>query len=314
MAVLRLLPARVWRDDLGGYAACLLVGATLSWLCQTYPTRLPAWAPTAFDWPVFLSCAVAIWCYGRGLARTSGAARPRRWRQACFAVGLVSIYAVLQTHFLYVSQHMFFLNRVQHLVMHHVGPFLVALSCPGRMLDLGAPAPLRRIARDRRLRGMIRAVQHPIPAGILFVGLIWFWLIPAIHFRAMIAPSLYAVMNWSMVVDGLLFWFLVLDPRPKPLAPLSYPMRLLLVFCVQLPQVALGAWIAFVGRNLYPYYDLCGRLLPSIDAQLDQQIGGMIVCFGGGMMSAAAALIVLDAMWRDEMRQHELAAASMEQL
>ena len=120
----------------------------------------------------------------------------------------------------------------------------------------------------------------------------------------MIDPRLYAIMNWSMAVDGVLFWFLVLDPRPKPVVPLSYVTRLLLVFIVQLPQIVAGAVIAFVGRNIYPYYDLCGRLFASVDAGVDQQIGGFVVCFGGGMMSAAAALVILELMWRDEKLQH----------
>ena len=43
-------------------------------------------------------------------------------------------------------------------------------------------------------------------AAVLFVGLIYLWLVPTVHFRAMIDPDLYAVMNWSMViVDGILF-------------------------------------------------------------------------------------------------------------
>ena len=84
-------------------------------------------------------------------------------------------------------------------------------------------------------------LQQPLLAAFLFVGLIYFWLIPPIHFRAMIDWRLYAVMNWSMVLDGLLFWCLVLDPRPKPPARISYGARAALVLGVMFPQIALGA-------------------------------------------------------------------------
>ncbi len=104
---------------------------------------------------------------------------------------------MLLTHFEYIAQHMFFLNRVQHLVMHHLGPFLVALAWPGKPLLRGMPAPLRRLLQSRAVGRLMRVVQYPLVAGLLFVGLIYFWLIPAVHFRAMIDPTLYDVMNWT---------------------------------------------------------------------------------------------------------------------
>ncbi len=291
---------------------CLFAGLMVAWLCQTYPSRLPVWAPTEFSWPTFLCCSGGLWCYGQGLIRTPSKARPSILRQVCFGVGVLSVYAVLQTHFLYFAQHVFFLNRLQHLVMHHIGPFLIAASWPGATLGKGAPQHVLRLTRNRWLSGAIRAVQHPVLASFLFAGLILLWLVPSIHFRAMISPRLYAIMNWSMVLDGLFFWFLVLDPRPQPIVPLSYAVRLLLVFGVQLPQIIAGGVILFTNGDLYAYYDLCGRLFPAIGAQLDQEIGGSIVCFGGGMMSAVAAFFILERMWRDEQQRHAEEAASTE--
>ena len=146
-------------------------------------------------------------------------------------------------------------------------------------------------------------LQQPFLAAFLFVGLVYFWLIPPIHFRAMIDVRLYAVMNWSMVLDGLLFWCLVLDPRPKPPARISYGIRAALAFGVMFPQIVLGAVIAFSRRDLYPYYDLCGRLFPSIGALTDQRIGGIVIWIPPAMMSALAVLLVVN-----NLRLHEEAA------
>ena len=57
--------------------------------------------------------------------------------------GLISIYAVSQTHFDYFSQRKFFVHRIQHRILHHVGPYLLALSRPGRALIAGMPARIR---------------------------------------------------------------------------------------------------------------------------------------------------------------------------
>jgi hypothetical protein len=86
------------------------------------------------------------------------------------------------------------------------------------------------------------------------------WLIPPMHFRAMLDGRLYALMNWSMVLDGLLFWSLVLDRQPKRPARTSYGVRAALALGVIFPQIVLGVIIGFSTRDLYSYYDLCGRL------------------------------------------------------
>ncbi len=198
---------------------------------------------------------------------------------------------------------MFFLNRIQHVVMHHVGPFLIALAWPGTVLRRGMPAFLHPIIDARPLLAVIRVIQQPFLASLLFVGLVALWLIPPVHFRAMIDPQLYAVMNWSMVVDGLLFWSLVLDPRSKPPARVSFGGRIAMTLAVVPPQLLIGAIIAFSTHDIYNFYAWCGRIYPSIDAISDQQLGGANIWIPPAMMSGVALLLVLNAFRLHEERQ-----------
>ena len=220
---------------------------------------------------------------------------------------------MLQTHFDYMAQHMFFLNRIQHVVMHHIGPFLIALGCAGETIGRGMPPRLRRIAESRTAALTIRVLQQPVVAVFLFVGLFYFWLVPPVHFRAMIDPRLYALMNASMVLDGLLFWSLTLDPRPRPPARVSYAARFVLAVVVMFPQIALGAVITFSTHDLFPYYDLCGRLFPSLDALADQQIGGIVI-IPPVMMSVIGALLVVNAFRiheeTSEGKRHDLSSSA----
>ncbi len=288
--------SRFARADIIGLAAILAFGAALSWLCAHHPTTLPPWAPWDFSWVEFLATALGLWWYARGVARCAPDERPSAWRQAAFLLGVAAIYGVLQSRFDYMAQHEFFLNRVQHIFMHHLGPFLIALAWPGAVLKRGMPAPFRRITESRVLIEVVDFVQQPMLAALLFVGLVYLFLIPDVHFRAMIDPRLYAIMNWSMVVDGILFWSLVLDPRPKPPARVGYGVRMVLPFAVMFPQIGLGAYIAFSPGGLYPYYDLCGRLFPSISATYDQHVGGIVAWIPAGMMSAIGFMTVLNAL------------------
>jgi putative membrane protein len=284
----------------GAYGVVLALGGLLFWLSVERPALSPDWTAWDFSWSEYLATALTLFWYCRGLARAPADARPPIWRRAAFMMGILAIYAVLQTRFDYMAQHMFFLNRAQHVVMHHLGPFLVALGWPGAAIREGMPAWARRVADNRRLAALVRFLQRPILAASLFVGLFYFWLIPPIHFRAMLDARLYAVMNWSMVLDGILFWSLVLDPRPKPPARISFGARAALSFAVMFPQILLGAVITFSVRDLYPYYDLCGRLYPSISALNDQHIGGIVCWIPPAMMSVVGILLVLNALRLDE--------------
>jgi putative membrane protein len=289
-------PSGVERAACAGYAAIGALGVILFWLSGHRPSLLPVWAPWSFSWTEYLATALTLLWFFRGLALAPAEARPPIWRRIAFLLGLAAIYAVLQTHFDYMAQHMFFLNRVQHVVMHHLGPFLIALGCAGGTIKRGMPRRVQPITESRVVTSTLRVLQQPALAAFLFVGLFAFWLIPAIHFRAMLDVRLYAVMNWSMVLDGTLFWSLVLDPRPKPPARTSFGVRMTLAFGVMFPQILLGAAITFAQRDLYPYYDLCGRLFPSIGAINDQHIGGIVSWVPPAMMSVAAALLIMNAL------------------
>ena len=300
------MPDGMERGEVALLAAVLGASLLTGWLSRTYPAAMPVWGPWEFSWTQFGAIALALVWYLRGLALTPAAARPNIWRSVAFLIGLAAIYTVLLTHFEYMTQHMFFLNRIQHLVLHHFGPFMVALAWPGAVLLRGMPAPLRRAVTHPALVKLTHWVQQPILAGVLFVGLIYFWLIPSVHFRAMLDPQLYTVMNWSMLIDGLLFWSLVLDPRPSPPARIGFAPRMAVTVLVMFPQILLGSWVTFSATSLYPYYDLCGRLFPSIGALLDQHLGGVILWIPSAMMSAVAFMLTLNNVRCHEDRISEL--------
>lgn len=282
------------RDIDTGTGVLIAVGLGLLILCRRFPAEMPVFAPWDFSLFEFLCTVLPFFWYVRGLAATPAPLRPHIARQVAFVLGVGMIYAVLQTHFVYMSQHMFFLNRAQHLVMHHLGPFLVALAWPGPTIARGMPAALLARLRGRAVQRVLAVVQHPVVAGTLFVGLIALWLEPTVHFYAMVSPLSYDVMNSSMVLDGLLFWFFALDPRPAPLSRSSYATRLITVILVMFPQIIMGASITFSTTALYAYYDLCGRLFPSIGALYDQHLGGLLVWIPSSMMSSAAFMLIMN--------------------
>ena len=284
------------------YVALFAAALVFWWLCADHVTLLPFVAPWDFSWVEFLSAWLAIWWYGRGLAATNRQARPSLGRQIAFFAGVLAFYAVLETHFEYLAEHQFFFNRIQHVILHHFGPLLIALAWPGETLLLAMPRPVRRIVTHPVACQIVRILQQPLLAAILFSGSFFFWLIPSVHFRAMIDPDLYATMNWTMLVEGVLFWCLVLDPRPSPPARTSFAVRATLAVAVMFPQILGGAMITFTKRDLYTFYDLCGRIYPQLGAHVDQVVGGLIVWIPPAMMSVLALVLVLHMLAKAEER------------
>lgn len=252
---------------------------------------LVPWEPSP---TVVLSIATSALLYLRGcrVRRTSVA------RQIAFWSGLALLYAALHTRLDYYAEHAFFVHRIQHLMLHHLGPFLIVLSYPGTTLYAGVPLAWRRRWLRPTLdwapvRKTLDVLLHPAVAAFLFVGLIYFWLIPAVHFDAMLDVRLYRIMNWGMALDGLMFWWLVLDRRPSPPARLAPGVRVLIALAVAVPQILIGAMVTFARHDLYPIYDICGRAFPSISTMTSQLIGGLVLWIPSAMMSVIAALIAL---------------------
>jgi putative membrane protein len=233
-------------------------------------------SPWEFSPVVLFSCvgaAVLFWL-GMRQRRLEGL-RTGFWRTLSFFVGLLMIYAVM-----------------------HLAPFLIALAAPHEILGRGVPLRWRRqillpLWNSFPVRVTYRFVQSPFVAPLLFVGLIYFWLIPSIHFDAMLSDTLYKVMNWSMLLDGLLFWWLMMDNRmPREHRTIRYPVRILILFIVMIVQIVIGAHIALSDSVLYDVYSVCGRAWP-ISPLTDQSIGGLTTWIPAAMMSVIGILLVI---------------------
>lgn len=268
--------------------------------------------PWEFSPTLLISCIAAAVLFGLGMRQRRREGRVTGfWRTLSFYLGLIMIYAVMHTYIDYLSQHMFWVHRVQHLVLHHLAPFLIALAAPHEIIGDGLPQSWRRQLllptwNSWPVRSAYRFVQSPLVAPLLFVGLIYLWLQPSIHFDAMLSETLYKVMNWSMLLDGLLFWWLILDNRaPQEHRTMRFPLRILILFIVMLAQIAIGAHIALSDEVLYDVYSVCGRAWP-ISPITDQIIGGLTTWIPAAMMSVIGILLVIRLWMRHNVAQVKL--------
>ncbi len=261
--------------------------------------------PWEFSPTVFIACAGALALYvrGRSVLRRRDVRVPV-WATVFLVLGVALDYAALQTYFDYLSQHMFWVHRLQHLVLHHIAPVLLVLAAPGPVLMAGLPPGIAAWLRGGPLwgKGARRAlglVQGPLLAPLLFVGLIYFWLTPAIHFTAMLDADRYRLMNWSMAVDGIFFWWVMLVPlAAQGAVAMGYVTRIIVLFVAALLQILLGAYITLHSTVLFDVYAICGRAW-QVSPIVDQQLGGLLTWIPAAMMSGVGILIVLRHMMHE---------------
>ncbi|TEA77456.1 cytochrome c oxidase assembly protein [Allopusillimonas ginsengisoli] len=223
-------------------------------------------------------------------------------RQAFFWAGVVILYLSLHTHLDYYAERMFFIHRVQHLILHHLGPLLIMGAYPGQVLRAGMPMSWRlrlrdfRVSRAGRITEAVLTNRFLVP--FLFVVLVLGFLLPTVQFYSMLDWRLYRFMNWSVVISGFLYWNLILDRRPSPPAALSPGGRVISPIITMVPQMIVGAVITFTEYDLYPIFDLCGRAIPGMTAVTDQAIGGLTMWVLAGFVEVFGLLFALATLMR----------------
>ncbi len=223
-------------------------------------------------------------------------------RQLFFWVGFALLYLSLHTRIDYYAERLFFAHRLQHLVLHHLGPLFIMGAYAGQVMRAGLPMPMRIWLRDFRRTGAGRAVHafftNKFWVPFLFVFLVLVWLIPSVQFYSMLDWRLYRFMNWSVVISGFMYWNLILDRRPSPPAVMSPGYRILSPIITMVPQMVVGAVITFTEYDLYPVFDLCGRAIPGMSAVTDQGIGGLTMWVLAGFIEVFGLLFALATLMR----------------
>jgi putative membrane protein len=245
--------------------------------------------------------------YYLGMQATGAADKTAKyyWQVTAFYIGLTSIYLVSHTYLDYLSQYMFWVHRFQHLILHHLAPLLIVLGgveiirkgLPKSLINWREMPVIIRLPFDFSYR----LIQHPVIAPIVFVGLIYLWLIPEIHFAAMLSQKLYYIMNWSMLLDGLLFWWLILGTDWQGESK-GFAVRIAMLIVVVVPQQLLGAYLTLTNNVIYDVYEVCGRAWP-ISPLADQIYGGVITWIPASMMSVLGLVLVLQRRFKYQKRQ-----------
>ncbi|MGC1548249.1 MAG: cytochrome c oxidase assembly protein [Rhodanobacter sp.] len=249
--------------------------------------------PWEFSWVFLTTFLVACVLYWRGSRRL----RVSLSRKVAFWCGMAIVYLSLQTYFDFYAEHEFFMHRIQQLLLHHIAPLIIIAAYPGTVLRAGLPLAwrvhfLRPAQRSWPWRLVSAVLLNPTVATLAFVVFILIWLVPSMQTMAMLDWRVYRFMNWSMIVSGFVYWWLVLDHRPHPPARMIAGMRVLSPGITMTPQILAGAIITFSRHDLYPIFEICGRAF-TFNVLTGQLAGGIIIWVPAATVETIGGLLAM---------------------
>ncbi|HEY8673543.1 MAG TPA: cytochrome c oxidase assembly protein [Candidatus Dormibacteraeota bacterium] len=240
--------------------------------------RPPA-ASLNFD-PLLLAVIAAVLAGCIWVARRTDAplSRGRCWSLAAAIALLVGAWisplATLGEHYLLAA------HLLQALVVMGPVPALLLLSLPRdtRIPPRSVPLPLR-------------LAVHPVVAIVaLNVAFIVWHITPAFD-AALAHVWLYDLMEMSLLLVSLLFWWPIVTPCSPPARALSGFAKLGYIVLATLPQTLGGLIVALAGHVLYAGYGAGPRLV-GLDAMTDQQIAGASIALVSKIALLAAFFVV----------------------
>jgi putative membrane protein len=253
-------------------------------------------APGFWDWsldpPLVLVVDLAI-LYWIGDRRTVTPQRKRgeqRWRSACFYAGLFVLAVALASPIEPLSEQLFWVHMVQHILLLVVAAPLIVVAQPWVRLWRCLPLDTRRWlarglsqgARTAPLRSLSRFLGDPVVAFVAFSAVLLAWHLPFMFDATLRSGTLHALEHTLFFSTALMFWKQVI-PSPPLHIRLVAAQRVVYAIGGMIVSWALAVVLALAPHPLYSHYaHLAGRP-GGITALADQHLAAGIMWVPGSV-------------------------------
>ena len=274
------------------------------------PTLLGLVTTWRFDLILGTAAVILAALYAVGVRRLRR--RGDRWpvgRTVAWLAGCATIVVATSSGLGVYSSGLFSMHMLVHMVLNMLAPVLLALGGPitlalraippnGRGNPLGPREWLLAVTHSP----LARALAHPAPATLLFVGSFYALYFTPLFEAAMSEHWAHELMNVHFLLVGYLYYWPVIgvDPAPRPLPHLA---RLGMVFAVMPFHAFFGVIVMstseVIAANFYRTLDLPW----SPDLLADQALGGGIAWAGGELPLVLVLLALLTQWYRHDIRE-----------
>jgi len=189
-------------------------------------------------------------------------------QQVAFHLGtLVGLLALVSPLDELGDEYLFSAHMLQHLLLMFVTAPLWLLGTSGWLVDGIIP---------KRLDKLVKRLAGPMSAFVAFVGVLWFWHIPAIYEIAQESEAVHIFEHLSFIGAALIGWWPVIGTETSRIPKPAPPVRMLYLFLLAVPCTALAAILTYAKTPLYPFYLTAPRMY-GLSALQDQHLGGLLM-------------------------------------
>ena len=254
---------------------------------------LESWtAPVGVN--VSLCLAVLIYTIGWFRLRTFFPNLISGWRLAAFLAGIVSLWIAVGSPLEAFDDVSLSVHVVQHLLLMAVAPPLILSGAPTLPLLRGLPRMIRssvgRFFGFSPVQRLGRLLTDPAVCWIAATGTLIAWHIPAAFELALRSDPWHKFEHVCFFATSLMFWWPVIQPFPSVARRPDWSIPLYL-FLGTLPGGALGAFLTFCDRVLYPTYAFAPMIF-HVSPIEDQEFAGALMWVFGTFVYMLPAVIL----------------------
>lgn len=218
---------------------------------------------------------------------------------ATFTAGvLVIFFAVTSPIHILSEQFLFSMHMLQHLLLTLVAPPLLILGVPDWLI--------RPLLRPNWAFRIARYATHPIVALAASNFIFALWHIPALYNATLTHYAVHGAEHILMIGTALLMWWPLTSNLPE-LPRLSYPLQMGYLFILSIAQIIVFAIVTFAPEPIYDFYVHAPRIW-NISPLVDQQIGGVIMKVGSGMLFLGLFIAIFFKWYNQEEKQRKAEA------
>jgi putative membrane protein len=250
--------------------------------------------------PPILCVAAAGYLYALGGRGAVGRRErtERRWRTPLFVAGLATVVLAVSPPMDRLSDSLFFMHMVQHVLLIEVAAPLLVLSRPWNRLWRPFPLAVRRtvaggVARGAwaaPLRSAGRWLVVPLVSFVVMNGVFVLWHVPTLYDAALSHPVVHDLEHLTFFLTALLLWAHLLGNGPFR-SRLTLPWRACYAVAAMLVGWALAVAIATAPSPLYTHYaNLTSRPF-GLSALADQQLAAGVMWVPASVPWIALAMV-----------------------
>ena len=170
--------------------------------------------------------------------------------------------------------YLFSAHMVQHTLFSLIAAPLLLMGLPKWLL--------RTLLSGPRALKIARVVTRPLVALLLFNVVIAVTHWPLLVDLSLVSAPVHLLLHAVLFATATAMWWPVVDPLPE-LSRLSAPGKMVYLFLQSIVPTVPASFLTFADSPIYRFYESAPRLW-GIDVITDQQMAGLIMKIGGGLL------------------------------